>query len=475
MTKPSQWKKTEVDTQDLFLDDQNWRFPPHLHGLAQPQLLEALIDEYDVYEIASSIEENGFYPHESLVVVVEKGKHIVLEGNRRLAACKALLQPEKLSDSNRTRFSKLSVATDKTSIKKMSVVIAPLRADAIDLIESLHTTPGRLKWDPISKYRFNQAYRSNNKAKFTEANKALDAYEIAKAVDLPEEIKKIVHNEKKFYLTNLLRIMDDENTMKYLGYTFDHKGNMIIKAKASEFVKGFVPILTDVVTSKSFSRMVNNVEDKKQYISDKKKEVSLRSSGSGHLTAGQFIQQLQKGTTATPVSGTSSGKSKSTSKGLIPMDFDCTIKETRIQSVFSELQRMPVGKYANATGISLRLLLELSLFTHLHSIGEITKMKAEAHKAAAKKGQNLTGHWTPELKKMLKWISDPATTTLSGHLSKKIADFIDQKSEDPVLYTLNQLVHNPEEIPDETSLRKTWSSLQGLLKITLNPADGTKP
>jgi len=76
---------------------------------------------------------------------------------------------------------------------------------------------------------------------------------------------------------------------------------------------------------------------------------------------------------------------------------------------------------------------------------------------------------------MLKWISDPATTTLSGHLSKKIADFIDQKSEDPVLYNLNQLVHNPEEIPDETSLRKTWSSLQGLLKITLNPSDGTKP
>ncbi|MBL7841924.1 MAG: hypothetical protein JNJ75_17385 [Cyclobacteriaceae bacterium] len=475
MTKPSQWKKTEIDTQDLFLDDQNWRFPPHLHGLAQPQLLEALIDEYDVYEIASSIEENGFYPHESLVVVLEKGKYIVLEGNRRLAACKALLQPEKLSDSNRTRFTKLSAATDKASIKKMSVVIAPLRADAIDLIESLHTTPGRLKWDPISKYRFNQAYRSNNKAKFTEANKALDAYLIAKALDLPEEIKKIVLNEKKFYLTNLLRIMDDENTMKYLGYSYDHNGKLIIKSKGSEFQKGFTPIVTDVVTSKSFSRMVNSVEDKKKYITDKKREVNLKSSGSGHLTAEQFVKQLQKGTSITSVPTKGSGRSKATSKGLIPMDFDCTIKETRIQSVFGELQRMPVIKYANAVGISLRLLLELSLFKHLDSIGEIAKMKAEAHKAAAKKGQNLTGHWTPELKKMLKWISDPATTTLSGHLSKKIADFIDQKSEDPVLYNLNQLVHNPEEIPDETSLRKTWSSLQGLLKITLNPSDGTKP
>jgi hypothetical protein len=138
------------------------------------------------------------------------------------------------------------------------------------------------------------------------------------------------------------------------------------------------------------------------------------------------------------------------------------------------LQRLPVEKYPNAVGISLRLLLELSVFKHLHSLGEIDKMKAEAYKAAAAKKQNLAGHWTPELKKMLDWISDPATTKLTGHLSKKIAAIIDQKSEDPVLYSLNQLVHNPEEIPDEPSLRKTWSSLQGLLKITLNPTDGTK-
>jgi hypothetical protein len=474
MTKPSQWEKDSIDTQDLFLDDQNWRFPPELHNLPQPKLLEALIDEYDVYEIASSIEENGFYPHESLVVVKEKGKYIVLEGNRRLAACKALLQPEKLSDNNRNRFTKLSATTNKADIKKMSVVIAPLRADAIDLIDSLHTTPGRLKWDPISKFRFNQAYRSGNKAKLTEANKALDIYQIARAIDLPKDIKSVIENEKKFNLTNLIRIMDDENSMKYLGYTFNDKGHIVITAKAPEFLKGFVPILQDVVTSKSFSRRVNNAEDKKNYIKEKRQQINLRTSGGGHLNADQFVKQLQKGASVTAAPATPSARSKTTSKALIPLDFDCTIKETRIQNVFGELQRLPVEKYPNAVGISLRLLLELSVFKHLHSLGEIDKMKAEAYKAAAAKKQNLAGHWTPELKKMLDWISDPATTKLTGHLSKKIAAIIDQKSEDPVLYSLNQLVHNPEEIPDEPSLRKTWSSLQGLLKITLNPTDGTK-
>ena len=76
MAKSSEWKKIHVDTFDLQLDTNNYRFPPQLKGLAQPQLLNALMNNYNVDSIAESISEKGFYQHELLVVVHEGNKHI---------------------------------------------------------------------------------------------------------------------------------------------------------------------------------------------------------------------------------------------------------------------------------------------------------------------------------------------------------------------------------------------------------------
>src|SRR5258708_24195447 len=112
MAKSSEWKKIHVDTFDLQLDTNNYRFPPQLKGLAQPQLLNALMNNYNVDSIAESISEKGFYQHELLVVVHEGNKHIVVEGNRRLAACKALLMPDKLPNGHRRTFTQLSSVTD---------------------------------------------------------------------------------------------------------------------------------------------------------------------------------------------------------------------------------------------------------------------------------------------------------------------------------------------------------------------------
>lgn len=53
-----------------------------------------LWDAMDVRELVQSIAASGFFPHEPLIVAQEKGKNIVIEGNRRLAAVKALLNKQ---------------------------------------------------------------------------------------------------------------------------------------------------------------------------------------------------------------------------------------------------------------------------------------------------------------------------------------------------------------------------------------------
>lgn len=66
-------------------------------GLTSASTAEAVIrilwDAMDVEELALSIAASGFFRHEPLIIVQEQGKYVVIEGNRRLAAVKLLLDP----------------------------------------------------------------------------------------------------------------------------------------------------------------------------------------------------------------------------------------------------------------------------------------------------------------------------------------------------------------------------------------------
>ncbi len=473
------WKKDEIDIQSLLLDTDNFRLPPNMKGLLQPKLLNALIEAYNVEEIARSISEKQFYPHEALIVVFENKKYVVLEGNRRLAACKALLNPQNLEDGYRKKFTQLASTTNRDSIKKLPVVIAPTRNAAIDLIESLHTTPGRMKWETLAKARFDLENRSDDKSKLTEANKVLDTYAVASALNLPSDVAEIVKDESRFAVTNLLRIFNDEQCKKYLGYEFSKDGHLVIKSKPQEFEAGCVLLVNDVARMKDFSRVAGKAPDRKKYIDEKKRAYTPDVSGGVKRSAEEFIQELNR--KRTPVEKkepkTKAAKRKTpTSQNVVPYNFKCTVAHTRINKVFDEISKLPIEKYPNATGIMLRLLLEISLFQFLESKDEIKKMKAAAV-AALPHGQHLRAHWTPELKEMLKWTANERHNLVNGHIAKKINSIIEKNSKDPVLYNLNQFVHNPEELPEVSGLKKTWHSLEGLFNITLNPTtdDGEKP
>ncbi len=57
------------------------------------EILKTLWEAMDVMELVQSIAASGFFQHEPLIVSKEDGKNIVIEGNRRLAALKVLLNP----------------------------------------------------------------------------------------------------------------------------------------------------------------------------------------------------------------------------------------------------------------------------------------------------------------------------------------------------------------------------------------------
>ena len=82
-----------VSVAELLLDSRNPRLTDD-EELSQDQLTEKLWREYAVDEIAMSIAANGYFRHEPLFVDDDNNQLTVIEGNRRLAAVKILIDSQ---------------------------------------------------------------------------------------------------------------------------------------------------------------------------------------------------------------------------------------------------------------------------------------------------------------------------------------------------------------------------------------------
>lgn len=80
---------------DLSFDLNNPRLPEFDLPLDSDdsEVISLLWDTMDVKELVLSIAASGFFSHEPVIVAGEDGKNVVIEGNRRLAAVRILLDP----------------------------------------------------------------------------------------------------------------------------------------------------------------------------------------------------------------------------------------------------------------------------------------------------------------------------------------------------------------------------------------------
>lgn len=89
---PEEPKLIKLKVSDLHFDNSNPRLVEFsiTASTPEPEILKTLWESMDIRELVLSIAASGYFPHEPLIVAEEGGKYIVIEGNRRLAALKAL-------------------------------------------------------------------------------------------------------------------------------------------------------------------------------------------------------------------------------------------------------------------------------------------------------------------------------------------------------------------------------------------------
>jgi hypothetical protein len=138
-----------VELENLLLDHENPRLPRSVER-EQQEMLVYIAENYSIEELMTSIGENGFFPGEPIIALRGQEKHIVVEGNRRLAAVKLLAAPQLVNIPSITRISNEAKQPDPVTLP---VVVFDARNEVMNYLGHRHIT-GVKPWSSFAKARY---------------------------------------------------------------------------------------------------------------------------------------------------------------------------------------------------------------------------------------------------------------------------------------------------------------------------------
>jgi hypothetical protein len=138
------WPIEDVRLDELDLDLRNVRIP--IEGLDEAAIAAYLVESEDLLGLAGDILRDSYIDNEIPVVAVEQGRYVVLEGNRRIAALKAISNPSLLGRSAGRLERLMQRYPDAEIPTQVRVMVAPSREAAQPLLARLHTSNPKRSW-----------------------------------------------------------------------------------------------------------------------------------------------------------------------------------------------------------------------------------------------------------------------------------------------------------------------------------------
>jgi hypothetical protein len=168
----------KVSVELLDFDENNPRFTPDRkpHGTGDEAVIAMLATSADLAELIQSISTSGYINIEPIIVIERNGRLAVLEGNRRLAAVKALRDPEL---AKAARVSVPAMEPEKAaSLNEILAFRVAHEDDARDLIGFKHIN-GPQSWDAFAKARFAARWLDAEHAKKSAGQPSMNLQQIA--------------------------------------------------------------------------------------------------------------------------------------------------------------------------------------------------------------------------------------------------------------------------------------------------------
>ena len=137
---------------ELHFDKSNPRLVEFNNLKSEEDIIKVLWDNMAVNEIVMSILANGFFENEAMYAIRENGQVVVVEGNRRLAAVKAILNPEVIKGMAKYA-DRITEQLKQQLSTSLPVIVLDRREDAWRYIGFKHVN-GAVKWDSYAKAEY---------------------------------------------------------------------------------------------------------------------------------------------------------------------------------------------------------------------------------------------------------------------------------------------------------------------------------
>ena len=375
------------------------------------------------------------------------GRYVVVEGNRRITALRALENPDLLSGEVSkavlNKFRKLSQVYHENPIISIPCVVFDHREETNHWIELRHTGErggaGIVPWISPQSTRF----RSRNEEKPSEIH--LQALEfLKKRGDLDQE--RIID----IPTTSLKRLLETPGVRSELGLDVD-RGYLMIMADQGKVAKALMHVIDDLTEARI------NTED----IYTKEKRIAY-ATGLPANTRVHPTREPGEGVPAT-AEGIEASKKQTTSKKqatrpkvrdvLIPQNCVLGITDERLKEIENELRGLSLKKHPNAVSVLLRVFLELSVDDYIDRNG----LPSGEQDPLVKKFRTVADH----LKSKNKLNSQQAKPV---YKACQKGSFLA-----PSVSLMHQFVHNQYIFPIGSELRAHWNSLQPFVKAIWGP------
>jgi hypothetical protein len=387
--------------------------------------------------LARDIVRYGLNPSELDIVMPFEGtpgRYVVLEGNRRLTALKALENPELLvgavSKSALAEVRKLSKQYQNAPIESIPCIIVKDRDEARHWIELRHggelAGAGIVRWDSHEVSRFRA--RSGALEMHTQALEFL-----VKRGDLTPE------DRRKVPATSFKRLIESPDIRNKIGIEAVD-GRLKMLADEGKVAKALLYISQDLALGKIKTKDIYYKKDRLKYANKIPDDIVVTPT----LKSGEGIDLITGVADAKPRAPRARVSARKRDK-LIPRDCVLNITTPRLHDIEGELRKLSLEDHTNAVSVLFRVFLELSADEYIDRI-KLDDISVD-HSLGAK---------------LLKITSDLLSRQKLTQQQARPVRRACQKDSflSPSITLLHQYVHNQYMFPGPSDLRAQWDSLQ---------------
>lgn len=512
MLDTSQWPEAELDVlKEVHLDPKNVRLEV-ADAKVEADIIEDLFVNEDALGLVEGICKVGYLTHETPVVLKRRGKYVMVEGNRRLAALKAIQNPMLVPDYQARISALAALLPDRSSLSKIRVMIAPNQTQADQLIAAIHTGNLRKAWSPSRQAAFFQAqidagrklkelltrYPTIDVRKFVFRAHIINLFKSVKYDDA--ELQGFLATKKWARgLSTLARIYESKEFLELTGLAMQDDGRVTKTVSGSVFKSIATAIVQGMYDENINTRSLNSIKSPRytQLMGELRRIVADANAGeepSGTSTSGPpggaasgasggtksgtgtadgsgstgTGASSGSGTPTGPASGGTGGtatKQPAAGKKKKPKNLDLgQVKAPdsypeALKLLLGELSEIDVQKFPNATFLMIRAVLEKSI-----------KAFAEA-KSIDIKGTGNSQNGRVQLGHALNWLLDYVKANGPKYLIQVVEGVRTGKL---VTYTnssdsLNALNHNHHFKVDADQAFAMWGSIDSIMRYAMKP------